>query len=76
MIANDTSRGKQIKGEVPCILGKESPMTPLTSSSIWRSWTGMERHLTPSGGLMGGVPLSPPSQTIISESINVVDIMA
>ncbi len=60
MISSETWQGKQMKGEVLSILGKERPMSPLNSSSTWRSWTGMERHRIPSGGCIGGVIAPPP----------------
>ena len=73
MMSNDICRGKRMKGETPSIFWNERPMLPLSSSSIWRCLMGMDRHLISSGGLIGGVLSLPPSKTIISESISLIE---
>ncbi len=75
MISSETWRGKRMKGEVPSILGKERPMSPHNSSSMWRSQIGMEHHQIPCGGCIG-VDIPPPlSTTKILESISAWDIL-
>ena len=70
MMDKDINLGMRINGWTPSIMGCVKPILGWVSSSRCHNFTGIERQITPSGGLMGGEVLSPPSKTTILESIS------